>query len=132
MAILDLHQHSQAKDALQYIELRHRDVLRLEQSIIELHQLFLDVAMMIENQGEMVDQIEYNVGQSVAYTKEAVSELKKAETHAKKSRKVYIYNIQIDVDWMNNIAIGYHSFFAYLLNPSSSSSSAFPICLSLL
>jgi len=79
--------HAQAKDALNYIENRHRDILRLEQSIKELHQLFLDMAIMVEAQGEMIDQIEYNVSQSVAYTKDAVKNLRDANKLQKKSRK---------------------------------------------
>jgi len=76
-----------AKDALQYIENRHRDILRLQQSIEELHQLFLDMAILVEAQGELIDQIEHNVSQAVAYAKEGTNQLRKANTLAKKSRK---------------------------------------------
>jgi len=79
--------HSQAKDALNYIENRHRDILRLEQSIKELHQLFLDMAILVETQGELIDQIEYNVNQSVEYTKDAIKNLRKANVLQKKARK---------------------------------------------
>jgi len=79
--------HTQAKDALNYIENRHKDIIRLEQSIKELHQLFLDMAILVESQGELIDQIEYNVNQSVAYTKEAVKQLRGANKLQKKSRK---------------------------------------------
>jgi t-SNARE complex subunit (syntaxin) len=36
-------------------------VLKLEQSVAELHQLFLDFALLTEQQGEALDQIEYQV-----------------------------------------------------------------------
>jgi t-SNARE complex subunit (syntaxin) len=85
--ILDMQHHAQAKEALIYIENRHRDIIRLEQSIKQLHQLFLDMAILVEAQGELIDQIEYNVSQSVAYTKQAVKELHKANQLQKKSRK---------------------------------------------
>jgi len=85
--ILDMERHAQAKEALLYIENRHRDIMRLEQSIQELHQLFLDMAILVEAQGELIDQIEFNVSQSVAYTKEAVKQLHSANTYQKKSRK---------------------------------------------
>jgi syntaxin 1B/2/3 len=85
--ILDKQRHSAAKDALAYIENKHREILRLEQSIQELHQLFLDMAILVEAQGELIDQIEYNVNQSVAYTGQAVKELRKANKYQKKSRK---------------------------------------------
>jgi len=86
-SLLDNKKHEAAKDALAYIESKHKDILRIEQSIQELHQLFLDMAILVEAQGELIDQIEYNVSQSVAYTKEGVKELRKANRMQKKSRK---------------------------------------------
>lgn len=77
----------QALEALHYVEDRHRDIVRLEQSIQELHQLFIDISLLIESQGEILDQVEYNVSQSVAHTKEAVAQLAKADKYAGKSRK---------------------------------------------
>lgn len=40
---------------------KYQDVLRLEQSVAELHQMFLDFALLTEQQGELLDQIEYQV-----------------------------------------------------------------------
>jgi t-SNARE complex subunit (syntaxin) len=36
-------------------------VLVLEASVAELHQMFLDFALLTEEQGELLDQIEYQV-----------------------------------------------------------------------
>jgi len=85
--ILDTHLHQQAKNALAYIEARHADIKRIEASIQQLHQLFVDMAILVESQGEMLNQIEYNVSQSVAYTAKGVEELKGAVKLQKKSRK---------------------------------------------
>jgi len=85
--ILDTHLHTQAKNALAYIEARHKDIVRLEASILELHQLFVDMAVLVDSQGELLNQIEFNVSQSVAYTADGVQELKKAVEYQKKSRK---------------------------------------------
>jgi len=85
--ILDTHLHQQAKNALAYIEARHADIKRIEASIQQLHQLFVDMAVLVEAQGEMLNQIEYNVSQSVAYTAKGVEELKGAVKLQKKSRK---------------------------------------------
>ena len=35
---------------------RHEMFIKLEQSIKELHEMFMDIAMLIENQGEMVNR----------------------------------------------------------------------------
>lgn len=39
-----------SKQALSEIEGRHKDILRLENSIKELHDMFVDIAMLVENQ----------------------------------------------------------------------------------
>lgn len=39
-----------SKQALSEIEARHKDIMRLESSIKELHDMFLDIAMLVENQ----------------------------------------------------------------------------------
>jgi t-SNARE complex subunit (syntaxin) len=38
------------KEMLQEIESRHEDLMKLENSIRELHDMFMDMAMLIENQ----------------------------------------------------------------------------------
>jgi len=86
-AILDTERKNQAKSALAYIESKSNDIKRLEQSIQELHNLFLDMAIMVEAQGELIDQIEYNVTQSVDNTRVAVENLRGANKYQKKSRK---------------------------------------------
>jgi t-SNARE complex subunit (syntaxin) len=46
------------------------------------------MAVLVETQGELLNQIEFNVGQSVAYTEKGVEELKQAVVLQKKSRRV--------------------------------------------
>ena len=88
--IMEKSRHEAALEALQYIENRHKDIVKLEQSIIELHQLFVDLAILVEQQGEMIDQIEFNVVQAKTYTKEAVVEIAEASKYQKKARKVRV------------------------------------------
>ena len=42
--------HSAAKRTLEDIEARHADLLKLETSIKELHDMFMDMAMLVESQ----------------------------------------------------------------------------------
>jgi syntaxin 1B/2/3 len=49
---------------------RYRDVRKLEQSVIELNQMFQELAMLIEQQGEVIDQIEFNVANTKEFTSE--------------------------------------------------------------
>mmetsp|Transcript_16695 Transcript_16695/g.23203 ORF Transcript_16695/g.23203 Transcript_16695/m.23203 type:complete len:420 (+) Transcript_16695:38-1297(+) len=85
--IMEKSRQAAALEALQYIENRHKDIVKLEQSILELHQLFVDLAILVDQQGEMIDQIEYNVVQAKTYTKEAVVEIAEASKYQKKARK---------------------------------------------
>lgn len=40
----------QAKQTLADIQARHADIIKLETSIRELHDMFMDMAMLVENQ----------------------------------------------------------------------------------
>jgi len=77
----------QAKQSLADIEARHRDIIKLENSIRELHDMFVDMAMLVESQGEMIDRIEFNVEKSVDYVDTAVADTKKALEYQSKARR---------------------------------------------
>jgi t-SNARE complex subunit (syntaxin) len=76
-----------ARSALEDVQEKHKDIQRLESSIQELHQLFVDLSVLVESQGELLNDIEHNVGTSVEYMKSGVGELVKANDYAAKSRK---------------------------------------------
>nr|XP_010333396.1 syntaxin-3 isoform X7 [Saimiri boliviensis boliviensis] len=77
-----------SKQALSEIEGRHKDIVRLESSIKELHDMFMDIAMLVENQGEMLDNIELNVMHTVDHVEKARDETKKAVKYQSQARKV--------------------------------------------
>lgn len=66
---------------------KYQDVLTLEQSVAELHQMFLDFALLTEQQGELLDQIEFNVNQAADYVEEANVETHTAIEYQKSIRK---------------------------------------------
>ncbi|KAL7827272.1 hypothetical protein SRHO_G00329900 [Serrasalmus rhombeus] len=78
------------RQALNEIESRHKDIIRLESSIKELHEMFMDMAMLVETQGEMIDNIEKNVSNAVEYVAKANEECKKAVTYQKRAHRKYI------------------------------------------
>lgn len=80
----------QAKQTLADIEARHNDIIKLENSIRELHDMFMDMAMLVEQQGEMIDRIEYNVEQAVDYIETAKMDTKKAVKYQSKARRKLI------------------------------------------
>ncbi|XP_011831727.1 PREDICTED: syntaxin-1A isoform X2 [Mandrillus leucophaeus] len=74
-----------SKQALSEIETRHSEIIKLENSIRELHDMFMDMAMLVESQ--MIDRIEYNVEHAVDYVERAVSDTKKAVKYQSKARR---------------------------------------------
>ncbi|KAG8597453.1 hypothetical protein GDO81_002284 [Engystomops pustulosus] len=81
------------RQALNEIESRHKDIMKLESSIRELHDLFMDIAMLVETQGEMINNIEKNVENAVDYIEHAKEETKKAVKYQSKSRRKMIFII---------------------------------------
>ncbi|KAK3792353.1 hypothetical protein RRG08_045898 [Elysia crispata] len=81
----------QAKQTVADIEARHNDIMKLETSIRELHDMFMDMAMLVESQGEMIDRIEYNVSKATEYIGEAVNDTKKAVKYQSKARRRQIF-----------------------------------------
>ncbi|XP_017291984.1 syntaxin-4 [Kryptolebias marmoratus] len=79
------------KQALNEIESRHDEILKLEKSITELHQMFQYLAMEVEAQGEMVDRIEVNIKQSCDYVEKAKDNVEKAVTYQQKARKKKVW-----------------------------------------
>ncbi|KAG7518433.1 syntaxin-3-like isoform X4 [Solea senegalensis] len=79
-----------SKQALSEIESRHKDIVRLESSIKELHDMFVDIAMLVESQGGMIERIESNMDQSVGFVERAVADTKKAAKFQQEARRKMI------------------------------------------
>jgi len=52
--------------------------MKLEQSLVELQQLFIDMSTLVAAQSEMVDRICDNIDQTAAYVRQGTLEVKKA------------------------------------------------------
>lgn len=86
-AILDTGR-GKAVQVLAEIKERQRAVQDLEQSLLELHQIFLDMAVLVEAQGEMLDNVEKQVERCVGHVQSAAVALKEARVYQKKTRKL--------------------------------------------
>lgn len=75
------------KQAYTKVAGKYQDVLALEQSVAELHQMFLDFALLTEQQGELIDQIEFNVKSAADYVEEANVDVYHAIESSKSIRK---------------------------------------------
>jgi hypothetical protein len=67
-----------------------QDVLTLEASVAELHQMFLDFALLTERQGELLDQIEYQVKSASDYIDDGNVDIVQAIEYQKSIRWVIV------------------------------------------
>ena len=99
---------AQAKQTLADIEARHADIIKLETSIKELHDMFMDMAMLVESQGEMIDRIEYHVEHAVDYVQTATQDTKKALKYQSKARRVSFFTLYFSLIILN-VLVGLYS-----------------------
>ncbi|XP_075357993.1 syntaxin-3 isoform X2 [Mycteria americana] len=76
-----------SKQALSEIEGRHKDIVRLESSIKELHDMFVDIAMLVENQGGLLDNVEQHVMHTAEHVELGSEQTKKALHYQGQARK---------------------------------------------
>merc|ERR1712190_314776 len=67
--------HALLLDEVQRIQEKHRDIQRLEASIADLAQMFQEMAVLVDAQGEMLDAIEVHVHKTKGYTAKAEQQL---------------------------------------------------------
>lgn len=73
------------RSALNEIENRHKELLELEGRIRDIRDLFFQLALLVEQQGAMVDNIEANVCITEEFIGKATVEIKKAVKYKKKN-----------------------------------------------
>ncbi|XP_022978235.1 syntaxin-related protein KNOLLE-like [Cucurbita maxima] len=74
-------------ETVEEIQDRHGAAKEIEKSLLELHQVFLDMAVMVEAQGEKMDNIEHHVMNASQYVRDGTKELKSAKELQRSSRK---------------------------------------------
>ncbi|XP_055818918.1 syntaxin-121-like [Solanum dulcamara] len=77
----------QVMDTIMEIQERHEAVKELERNLKELHQVFLDMAVLVESQGEQLDDIESQVNRANSYVRGGAQQLQVARKHQKNTRK---------------------------------------------
>ncbi|XP_077207017.1 syntaxin-11 [Paroedura picta] len=73
-----------ARSALNEIETRHKELMKLECRIKEVHELFLQVALLVEEQADTFNVIELNVQNIQDYVGEAKGEVRRALEYRRK------------------------------------------------
>ncbi|KAK9285254.1 hypothetical protein L1049_024444 [Liquidambar formosana] len=77
----------QVLDTLEEIQERHDAVKEIEKKLLDLHQVYLDMAVLVEAQGELLDNIENQVTNAVDHVQWGTDALRTAKSLQKKSRK---------------------------------------------
>lgn len=77
----------QASDTLAEIRERQQAVNELEKSLLELHQIFLDMAVLVEAQGGMIENIAAQVGKAKGYVASGVVSVERAKLIQQNTRK---------------------------------------------
>ncbi|CAL9024095.1 unnamed protein product [Prunus brigantina] len=84
-----IQEHGRGKVLETVVEIqdRHDAAKEIEKSLLELHQIFLDMAVMVEAQGEQMDDIEHHVMNASHYVKDGTKHLTTAKGYQRSSRK---------------------------------------------
>lgn len=69
---------------------REREVSQIVKSIFDLNDIFKDLGRMVQEQGTVLDRIDYNVEQTQTRVSEGLRQLHKAEMYQRKNRKMFI------------------------------------------
>ena len=72
-------------DTEELVQSRDAEINRIAKSIEELAQIFKELAVLVIDQGTILDRIDYNMEQVLENTKEGMTHLKKAEDNQKSS-----------------------------------------------
>ncbi|KAK8493673.1 hypothetical protein V6N12_000658 [Hibiscus sabdariffa] len=77
----------QILDTISEIQERHDAMQEIEKGLIELHQLFLDMAILVETQGHQLNDIESHIARASSFVMRGAEQLEVANEYQKSSRK---------------------------------------------
>ncbi|XP_046396421.1 syntaxin-like isoform X2 [Ischnura elegans] len=79
----------EARRVLDEVKARHEEIIKIEQSIRELRDLFVDMAILVEAQGGTIDVILYHVGKTAEHAEKAkrkIHQAKELKTSVRKKK----------------------------------------------
>lgn len=83
----------QVMETILEIQERHDTVTVLERNLKELHQVFMDMAILVETQGDQLDDIESHVNGANSFVKGGTVQLQVARKTQMNTRKWACYGI---------------------------------------
>ncbi|KSA00195.1 Protein transport protein SSO2 [Debaryomyces fabryi] len=94
-ALMQSNRRGEARTVLNEVQVRHRELLKLEKTMAELTQLFHDMEEMIIEQDQPIQQIDEQIHTAQHDIEQGVGHTNKAVTSAKKARKKRIWCLVI-------------------------------------
>ena len=76
--------HIRLQNVICDLEDRHKDIKKLERSIIQIHNMIIELSKLIELQGEMIDNIDTNIKQAKNDVLNGEKNVEKSEENMKK------------------------------------------------
>ena len=86
--------NEQLKSTSHQLKSKYEDILALEQSICELHQMFVDISLLVEQQSDASDEIKAQVQNTVDHVEQGNGNVVKAIQHQKaihRKRCVFLF-----------------------------------------
>lgn len=74
-------------DTIKDIQERHDAIKEIEKHLMELHQIFMDIAVLVDVQGDELNDIEANVQRASSFIKEGAKQLATAKRRRRSKRK---------------------------------------------
>ncbi|OZJ01712.1 hypothetical protein BZG36_05315 [Bifiguratus adelaidae] len=85
-SLMTAQRSGQARAVLSEVQTRHDDIKKIEKTILELHQLFMDMQMMVGQQGETINNIEQYANEAVVHIDEGNKQVGQAVKSARATR----------------------------------------------
>jgi syntaxin 1B/2/3 len=67
----------------------------IEKNLLELHQIFMDMAVLVESQGEQLNDIEQQVNKADSFVQRGTGELRIAKQHQRSKRKWICFAVSL-------------------------------------
>lgn len=80
--------HVKLRNMVSDLENRHKEILNLEKNVNQVNRLFLDLALLVDQQGEMIDNIEMNIKDARNFVEKGEKDIEKAKEYQDSARKV--------------------------------------------
>ena len=80
--------HVKLVNAVRDLEERHQDIKNLEKSVIELHKMIMQLNILVQYQGEMIDNIVENVSKAKNYVVKGEGQITAGKKKMECSRKI--------------------------------------------